>query len=151
MDDKVRIGCRGVPRNLFVGPPVLAVLGVVVAVLLQFDPTPGIAKNDDTLDIVARQREWLAIKKHCLSTRSRDLAGTHVKYGCFLVYASAEERAGLGALLHAKLPAVSEKERAGGTIGNYSDTGFASWADEFDPRGNRRAFSWLGEKSGHDS
>jgi hypothetical protein len=151
MDDKVRIGRRCVPRNLCVGPPVLAVLGIVVAVFFELDPTPGIAKNDDTLDIVARQREWLAIKKHCLSVRSRDLACTHGKYGCFLVHASAEEWAGLGALLHGKLPAVGDKGRAGGTIGNYSDTSVTFWPDEFDPRGDRRALSWLGEKSGQES
>jgi hypothetical protein len=151
MDDKVRIGLRRVPRNLRVGPPVLAVLGIVVAMFFQLDPTPGIAKNDDTLDIVVRQREWLAIKKHSLSIRSRDLAGTHVKYGSFLVHPGAEERARLGALLHAKLLALGNKGRAAGTIGNYSDTSFTSRPDEFDPRGNCRAFSWPGEKSGRES
>jgi hypothetical protein len=82
---------------------------------------------------VAKQREWLAIKKHCLSFRSRDLAGVHVKLGCFLVYASAEERARLGAYLHAKLRAVCNKDRAGGAIGNDSDTNLTSRSDEFDP------------------
>jgi|SRR5450631_1875469 len=45
MDDKVRIGRRRVQRNLRVGPSVLAVLRIVVAVFFQLDSTPGIAKK----------------------------------------------------------------------------------------------------------